>query len=426
MIKVMRDSGLWQVVGFTTLLKITAITVIFATLGAPNTDWLSHTIADMWYWVGFWQKTQGLWKDALGHKLIPYVDFDYVYPPLSGLLYWFIGGFIDLTEGKWKEIILSHSVFMAIADIVNAALIYVILKEINPKRALLLTFVFVLSLTGLILAPVRYESYVVTFVLIGYLFHLHDKPLWATTFWSLGCWLKWYPFFFILVEEIRAFTVDKNRDRWWKSASIFLAIAALLNVPFMIACMAKTGNLTNWWTTYSFHTNREISWDTLFGVVKLWFGNLQLEGLASNLTAILITLAVVLRKDLKVEYKGILVIAAALFCNRIYSPQFNLWFYPFLLFVIAQETRKRWLLFLAFYIAIDILTVTVFPFSFASAIIEMQGFGEFFAAKSGGLATFIFSASIVIRAILLAGLFGLILTSYPPTKENTKQLTLFN
>jgi hypothetical protein len=125
-----------------------------------------------------------------------------------------------------------------------------------------------------------------------------------------------------------------------------------------------------------------------------------------------------------VEYKGILVIAAALFCNRIYSPQFNLWFYPFLLFAIAQETKKRWLIFLSIYIAIDLLTVIVFPFSFADAIIEMKGFGDLFAAKSGGFWTVIFSLGIVVRAILLAVLYGITLSSRPRQEEKVEQLVL--
>jgi hypothetical protein len=424
MIKVIKDRSLWQVVGFTTFLKIFVIAIAFAILGSPNTEWMGHLIGDMWYWVGFWQKTQGLWTEALGRKLIPYVDFDYVYPPLSGILYWMIGGLIDLTEGKWKGILVSHALVMAIADVINAGLIYIILREINPKRALLLTYVFVLSLTELVLTPVRYESYVVTFVLIGYLFHRHDKPMWANLFWSAGCWLKWYPFFFIVAEEIRVFVVNKKRDRWWKALGIFVAIAALFNVPFMLGCIYKNGNLVNWWTTYSFHLNRSTSWDTLFGVVKLWFGNIQLEGFANNITVLLIALAIILRLDLKVEYKGVLVIAAALLCNRIYSPQFNLWFYPFLLFVIAQETKRRWLIFLSIYIAIDLLTVLVFPFSFADAIREMNGFGDSFAAKSGGFWTIIFSLGIVIRAVLLAILYGLILISSPHQGEKFEQLDL--
>ncbi len=424
MIKAIQDRGLWQVVSLALVLKIFTISIIYAFLEAPHNEWLGHVIGDMWYWVGFWQKTQGLWKDALGQKLIPYVDFDYGYPTLNGILYWFMGNFMDLSEGRWKSIMLNHGIFMAIADVVNAGLVYIILKEINPQRAFLLTGIFVMSLTGLVLSPFRYEAYVITFALVGYILHRQDKPLWAVVVWSLGCWLKWYPAIFILAAELRAFTVDKNRDRWWKSLIIFLGIAIVCNAPFMIGSIAKTGSLNNWLGTYTIHVNRGISMDTVLGVFKLWFGEMTLEGLANNITVFLITLAVVLRTNLKLEYKSVLIITAAIFCNRIYSPQFNLWFYPFLIFIIAQETKKRWLIFLGLYIAIDLVNITVFPFSFASAIIEMKGLAPGLG-KSGGFTTVIFSLSILLRAALLAAIFFLTLTSNLSKEEKVKQLTLF-
>jgi hypothetical protein len=418
MLKEFRDQGLWTVLGATAILKIVLIAIAFSLLGLPNTEWLGHTIADMNYWIGFWQKTE--------KGLIPYVDFEYGYPTLCGVLYWFMGKFIDLTDGRWKFIMLNHSIFMAIADIVNAGLIYLILKDINPKRALLLTGVFILSLTGLILTPVRYESYVISFVLVGYILQRRDQPLWATMVWSLGGWLKWYPFIFILVEEIRVFTIEKDRNRWWKSLGIFLGIAVICNLPFILGCIAKNGSIDTWWATYSIHVNREVSSDTVFGVVKLWLGDIKLEGLANNITVFLITLAVVLRRDLKVEYKGVIVIIASIFCNRIYSPQFNLWLYPFLLFAIAQESKKRWLIFLGLYVALDLTNIMVFPFTFADAIIEMKGLAPGLAAKSGGIATIIFSCLIMIRAALLAVLFVAMLNSYPRREERVKQLDIFD
>jgi hypothetical protein len=413
-LQITKDPRLQQVLLFTFNLKL-----IF--LGFANAlfdfTWaqpiLSHTIADMWYWVGFWQKTQ--------KGLIPYVDFDYVYPPGSGLLYWFLGNFIDLTEGRWKSILFTHGAFMSLLDVINAGLIYLILKEINPKRARILAILFAASLTSLLLAPVRYESAVVTFALIGYWLHLKDKPFWATFFWSLGCWLKWYTFFFIIAAEVKAFWIDKKRNQWIQTIITFTAIAVLLNLPFMLACWNKNGNFTNWLTTYTFHAQRPFSWDTLLGLGVLWFGDPPLESFANNSTVILMTLAIVLRPELKLEYKGVLICIASIFFNRIYSPQFHLWFYPFLMFVIAQEPNKRWRWFMWLYLAIDVINVIVFPISFAYAIEEMKGLGALFAREKGKIWTIVYTLSILGRTVLLAGISGLILrTRYRPEEQSTQ------
>jgi hypothetical protein len=412
-IKISKDSRLWQVLIFT-------FTVEFLFLGLGNwmaeTAWGGHTINDMWYWVDIWRKTK--------KGLVPYVDFDYVYPAGCGLLYWWLGNFMDLTEGRWKLILLAHGTFMALVDVLNAGLMYAILREIAPKRARLLAMLFAVSLTGLFLSPVRYESTVVTFVLIGYWFHLKGKPIWATLFWSLGCWLKWYPFFFIVATEIRAFFVEKKRWQWVQTAAIFVGVAAALNLPFIIACLAKNGNITNWLNTYTFHAQRSVSPDTLLGICTLWFGNLFLDGLANNFTVLFMTLAFVLKPDLKIEYKGVLICMAALLLNRIYSPQFHLWFYPFLIFMLAQETNKRWWWLLGIYLVLDVTNVIVFPFSFTYAIEETQGFAPLAARTMGHAWTYIFTFTIMLRALLLGAISVFILSSGNRSKYEAQQLAL--
>ena len=119
--------------------------------------------------------------------------------------------------------------------------------------------------------------------------------------------------------------------------------------------------------------------------------------------------AVVVRPRMSIEYKGVLICLAAVFFNRIYSTQFNLWFYPFLILGLAggDDERHRRLIAVTF-LVLDLLNVLVYPISFAGAVAEMGGFFPG-AAREGGRWTVVFSAAIALRTVVVALLAVLIL-----------------
>ena len=111
---------------------------------------------------------------------------------------------------------------------------------------------------------------------------------------------------------------------------------------------------------------------------------------------------------MSIEYNGVLICLAAVFFNRIYSTQFNLWFYPFLILgLLADDERHRRLIAVTF-LVLDLLNVLVYPFSFAGAVAEMGGFFPW-AAREGGPWTVVFSAAIALRTVVVGILAVLIL-----------------
>jgi hypothetical protein len=104
-----------------------------------------------------------------------------------------------------------------------------------------------------------------------------------------------------------------------------------------------------------------------------------------------------------IEAKGVLICLAAIVFNRIYSTQFNLWFYPLLILAAlgAGEARRNALLLLM--VLLDLLNVLVFPTTFTPAVAEMGGFFPF-AARHGGPWTIAFSWMIVARALVIVAL----------------------
>jgi hypothetical protein len=125
-------------------------------------------------------------------------------------------------------------------------------------------------------------------------------------------------------------------------------------------------------------------------------------------------LAVVVRPRMAIEYKGVLVCLAGIVFNRIYSTQFNLWFYPLLLLGILADDdarRRRWLVWT--FVVLDVLNVIVYPFSFAGAVAEMGGFFPGAARAGGGGSTVVFSAAIVLRTVVVVGLAAFLLRASP-------------
>ncbi len=381
--------GLWTALLITAVVRAVTVTLLLTVFW--HTQAASHLVQDIRTWREFFAETQA--------GAIPYVNLTKEYPVLGGILYWLMSPFIRPDD--LRQTIVVHAVFMGVADLINAALLYRLAREVAPRWALAATLALSLNLTAIVTAPVRYESWIVTFVLLGYTAHRRRRFLWSTFFWSIGCGLKWYPAFFIAAQEWRLLVVERRRWHGLAAGAVFLAVTAALNLPFALLCLRETGSLANWLAPYVFHVKRPLYWDTLLGVGQIWLGPLPWERYAGLWSLVLMLAAVVVRPRLCIEYKGVLVCLAAVFFNRIYSTQFNLWFYPFLILgVLADEDERRRRRIVIVFLLLDVLNVVIYPLSFAGAVAEMGGFFPG-AAREGGPWTVVFSAAIALRTVVV-------------------------
>jgi len=364
--------------------------------------WMPHLVQDIVSWRSFLEQSR------LG--LVPYVDFSKEYPVGGGLLYWALAWLVDPADIRGT--VLAHALVMSAVDVANAGLFYRIAAGIDRRRALAATLCFALNPTALVLGPVRYEGIVVTLVLVGYAYHRLRRPLSAVLWWSVGCWLKWFPAFFIAAQEYRAFIVEGNRWRWLKSAALFLAVAAAVNLPFVALAWHRHGSLENWLWPYRFHATRPLYWDTLLGVGQIWLGPLAFERYGSLWSLGLLAAALLAKPRMPLEHKGVLLCIAAILFNRIHSTQFHLWFYPFLILGVMADAQPALRRLAALVLALDLVNVLVYPFAFAYAYAEMGGFEPWAARAGGGPWTVVFSAAIVVRAALLLALAAVLLRRY--------------
>jgi len=387
---------------------------------ATNQRWCIHLLTDVAGWVPFWQAVRF-------NHLIPYVDMSREYPVAAGLLYAVMAPVLDLRpDPNWLQVFPVQALFMLPADLANVALVYACAHHFSPRRAPWLTLVWTLTPTGLLLGPVRFESWVILCALGGYWFHLQKRPGLAALLWSLGCWFKWYPAFFLAAQEVRHLYLESldghgepSFDRllrfsahrqWLASTAIFLAVAAMVNGPFLALGLARHGSVEHWLAPYLFHAQRPLFWDTVLGVATLYFGEISWERQAATFSAVLMGATLLVRPQLPVEAKGALVCMAAVLFNRVYSTQFNLWFDPFLLILAARLSPAWCRAMLAMYVALDLVNVFIYPLAFTKALTELhEQFQPLAAARLGGAWTLLFAAAIGLRTVLLAVWMGIVL-----------------
>ena len=352
---------------------------------------------DIRTWRDFFLSTQA--------GLVPYVHLTKEYPVLGGALYWAMSPFVRPMD--LRQTVFVHGLFMLAADLVGTALFHRLARAAHPGLAVPVTLLFALNLTSLVVGPVRYEPYVVLFVLLGLAAHHRGRLLRATAWWAVGCGLKWYPAFFVAAQEWRRL-VSGDRTHGLKAALVFAGAFAAINAPFLAGAIAHD-TVRYWLDPYLFHARRPLYWDTLLGVGQIWLGPLPWERHAGLWTLALMAAAVVVRPRLPIEAKGTLVCLAAVVFNRIYSAQFNLWFYPLLLLAALRERPERRRLLLGGFVVLDLLNVLVFPAAFTPAVQEMGGFFPFAARDGGGAWTVVFSAAIAVRALVVAALAAVLL-----------------
>lgn len=358
--------------------------------------WVGHMAVDVWGWLDFWNMAQ--------RGLVPYVDITKEYPVGAGLFYWALAPLLDLSDPR--QVLAVHGLVLAAFEVVNAGLLYALLLEVAPRRAFPLAAAYVFAPTAMALGALRFEPVVLTFVLLGEWARRKGSPSWAALWWSLGAVLKWFPALFVAGLAARAVL----RERRWRTAiaasAVLLVVLVAANLPFVLAGLARRGTADAWLHTYRFHAERHLYLDTVLGVVQAFAGPLSFERMAAWWSAAAALATLRLARRLDAPRLGIAGIVAAFALNRVHSPQFHLWFLPFVLLVVAELPWAQARRVFAWWAASDLLNVAVYPVLFTPAVAEVD-------AQPPGFWTALMGAAILARAAALVGL-AVDAARYPP------------
>lgn len=354
------------------------------------------------------------WADFLAHTAagaVPYVDFAREYPVGAGTLFWALGSALGARDFA-GTLALQVGLSLA-ADLGSAALLYRLAREHDRLLAPWAVLLWLGLPSCLIVSPLRYESCVALCLLGGHALDRRGRPMPAVAVWSLGVSLKWYPVLAIAAQQLAASPAERRRTVP-RAAAVFGAVMLLTNGPYMVGDLFAHGHLEHWASTYLFHAERRLAPDTVLGVLSLWLGELPMERHASLLSVAAAGAVLLWRRPLGWAPRVAMACIALVVLNRIYSPQFNLWFYPPLLLAMAAARRVEFVAAALFVGLLDLVNVAVFPFVYAGVAHELGGFEWGVAPWTGGPATELFTTLVIVRALMLLVMLTIILRLAAP------------
>ncbi|WEK47957.1 MAG: hypothetical protein P0Y56_06575 [Candidatus Andeanibacterium colombiense] len=285
---------------------------------------------------------KGCYSDAFpfwrGHHLadgaIPYLDAPIEYPVLTGLLI-----FLDQ---RW-----THAIFGSEAG--DPAFVFVV-SVANTGLALWI----MQMLRGLRLSPGRLWAWALAPLLVLYLGHNWDllavalavaafvaaekgRPVRACALAALGAAAKLFPVLLLPLIALRRLVAFKIGEVT-VLAAVAIAVWAAVNLPVALAAP------DNWWEFYKFSSERggttAAVWD-LATHYQVFITDIPMRNLLSGL-AFVAGMGAILHEGWP-RYKDRLwllftpVLLWFIFTSKVYSPQFDIWVYPFILI-----TARRW------------------------------------------------------------------------------------
>ncbi len=355
--------------------------------GSRHSPAVRHLFVDVWNWLDFLARTR--------EGQMPYVDFWKEYPVGAGLLYVALSPFLD--PMKPFVTLTRHYRIMAFLELATAVGVYLMARHRGRLVAWAAALLAAALPTALFIAPFRFEPVVVFLTLVGAALHLRGRRLAAAAVFSVGTWLKWYPALFLIAQETGDFGRPGHEGQWKKSLAVFVAVGLAFNVPFLALGWVERHSVYAMIAPYLFHQTRELYDDTLIAVVQSWIGPLPLQRWAGHLTGLGMLALCWITRDKPFAARAALIALAAMPFNRTYSPQFHLWFAPFVALVFAEaEGAPRWAVAWA-WIALDVVSFLVYPITFTGRLAEKSG--SPLAGIAPGTWTALFQTLVVLRVV---------------------------
>ena len=351
-------------------------------------------------YVGHYARDFDCWFDMfrkIENGMIPLVDFPKEYPAGAILLNWAFFFFYCNPH----QFILVYGIIMFLIDMAVALVLWKILTLEKRENASVILGLYLFLPTILILNHVRFDIVPAFFTILAYYQWRKGKFVLPAILLGIGASIKWFPAFAVIAIFLNEIFIKHRLRRAVGQGSISLFTFMLINVPFLLISYLRGGDFSNWIWSYTENYAHPILVDTLANVIRMLSGIRFSMEFLFGITLVLFLLIVFLHSKKNIPSNYVLYCFSFLLFNKIYSPQFHIWFLPFLLLCLPDKGCWRFwkrgpqvgiLSILAF----EILNMLVYPFSFTWFLQDVGSFryAEFLSVK-------IFSLSIILRGFLI-------------------------
>jgi len=301
---------------------------------------------------------------------IPYVDFSFDYPPLA-LIPIFIAMIPALLTNNIFAFVGTFQLLMIICDILISVCIYLIgLKIYDEKKAFLAAAIYSAAFSTAYFVLTKYDAFPTCLLMVAVLFAIYGMNTKGYIADTAGFLAKLYPL--IALPFLVAFNAKKTslKQELLLAVKIFVPVSLVVLIPFILlkpaivlqyisASLVRTDVYVNT-PTYTVYT-------VLHGVLALEVSSALISNLMYCVLGIVLLLLLVLafRRDqfgpVTLLKFVLLAVFSVVFCMKYHSPQYFLWFTPFICLLIADNMHKIVLFFI-----VQILTYIEFPLMFGT------------------------------------------------------------
>lgn len=369
------------------LLKIGVILFTYQNYG--RNVYVGHYARDLDCWFDMFSKIE--------KGMIPLVDFPKEYSGGAILLNWGLSFFYSSPH----QFILVYGFFMFLIDMATAVVLWKILRLEKRGNAYVILALYLFLPTILILNHVRWDIVPVFFAILAYYYWRKGKIAVPAILLGIGASMKWFPAFLVIGFFLNEVFIKRRFRKGAGQVFISLATFVAMEVPFLLLNRLRGNDLSNWTGSYTVNYSFRTGADTLPGIIQILSDIRFSSGFLFGISLVFFLLVVLLHSKRNVPSNYVLYCLSFLLFNKIYSPQFHIWFVPFLLLCLPDKGYWRFWnkgpeLGIPAILAFEIVNMLVYPFSFTWFL---QDAGSFTYAPF--LSVKIFSSAIILRAFLI-------------------------
>jgi hypothetical protein len=287
------------------------------------------------YRYGCYSDAYPFWRmHGLAEGRVPYLDAKIEYPVLAGALIWIEGIITHLVFGRGA----GDPQFVTVVTAVNAGLAVLVtwlLWGLRLPQSRLWAWAFAPPL--FLYVGHNWDLLAVIFALFAFVAAERGKALGGVGLAAAGAAAKFFPVLLLPLLALR----DLLRGEWLRFITfVLLAIVVWLAINLPVRAIAPDA----WWEFYRFSSERSgtaaATWDLLH--VHGWLPTTVPQRNLYSLAMFVIGAAGIVALGWRHHHDNLWrlfgpVLVWFLLSNKVYSPQFDLWAYPFLLI-----TAPRW------------------------------------------------------------------------------------